>query len=81
MGTRGRVVVVGSLNVDSTSYVEEFPAPGETILSHGFQVALGGKGSNQAVAAHVAGAAVEFVGARHRELDRDLAGAGRADEG
>lgn len=61
MGTRGRVVVVGSLNVDSTSYVEEFPAPGETILSHGFQVALGGKGSNQAVAAHVAGAAVEFV--------------------
>lgn len=57
----GRVVVFGSLNVDSTSYVEAFPAPGETILSHGFQVALGGKGSNQAVAAHVAGASVELV--------------------
>ncbi|WP_173921462.1 ribokinase [Agromyces sp. Marseille-P2726] len=61
MGARGRVVVVGSLNVDSTSYVEEFPGPGETVLSHGFRVALGGKGSNQAVAAQVAGAAVEFV--------------------
>ncbi|MBT2517965.1 ribokinase [Streptomyces sp. ISL-90] len=57
----GVVVVFGSLNVDSTSYVAAFPAPGETILAHGFQVALGGKGSNQAVAAHVAGAAVELV--------------------
>jgi ribokinase len=55
------VVVVGSLNVDSTSYVEAFPQPGETIRSHGFQVALGGKGSNQAVAAHVVGASVDLV--------------------
>ncbi len=61
MGSPGRVVVVGSLNVDSTSYVEAFPAPGETILSHGFQVALGGKGSNQAVAAHVVGASVDLI--------------------
>lgn len=61
MASRGRVVVVGSLNVDSTSYVESFPAPGETIRSHGFQVALGGKGSNQAVAAHVVGAVVDLV--------------------
>ena len=61
MGSPGRVVVVGSLNVDSTSYVEAFPEPGETIRSHGFQVALGGKGSNQAVAAHVVGAAVDLI--------------------
>ncbi|MDR6906122.1 ribokinase [Agromyces sp. 3263] len=61
MAASARVVVVGSLNVDSTSYVETFPAPGETILSHAFQVALGGKGSNQAVAAHVAGASVDLV--------------------
>ncbi|GAA4380266.1 ribokinase [Agromyces bauzanensis] len=61
MAASARVVVFGSLNVDSTSYVASFPAPGETILSWGFQVALGGKGSNQAVAAHVAGAAVELV--------------------
>ena len=58
---RGALVVVGSLNVDSTSYVARFPEPGETVTAHGFVVALGGKGSNQAVAAHVAGAAVELV--------------------
>ncbi len=57
----GVLVVVGSLNVDSTSYVAGFPEPGETVTAHGFVVALGGKGSNQAVAAHVAGAAVELV--------------------
>ncbi|GAA1756933.1 ribokinase [Agromyces humatus] len=57
----GALVVVGSLNVDSTSYVAAFPEPGETVTAHGFAVALGGKGSNQAVAAHVAGAAVELV--------------------
>ncbi|KRE23156.1 ribokinase [Agromyces sp. Soil535] len=61
MAASGRVVVFGSLNVDSTSYVEAFPAPGETILSHGFRVALGGKGSNQAVAAHAVGASVDLV--------------------
>jgi len=67
----GRVVVIGSLNVDSTSYVVSFPAPGETILAHGFQVALGGKGANQAVAAHVAGLPVEFVAC----VGRDASGA------
>jgi ribokinase len=73
VGTRGRVVVVGSLNVDSTSYVEEFPAPGATILSHGYRVALGGKGSNQAVAAHVVGAAVEFVASIGSDAAGDFA--------
>jgi ribokinase len=58
---RGALVVVGSLNVDSTSYVVGFPGPGETVTAHGFVVALGGKGSNQAVAAHVAGAPVELI--------------------
>ena len=58
---RSALVVVGSLNVDSTSYVARFPEPGETVTAHGFVVALGGKGSNQAVAAHVAGAVVELI--------------------
>ena len=61
MAASRRVVVVGSLNVDSTSYVESFPAPGQTIRSLGFRVALGGKGSNQAVAAQVVGASVDLV--------------------
>lgn len=56
-----RVVVVGSLNVDATSYVAEFPAPGETIRALDSRTALGGKGANQAVAVRRGGAAVEFV--------------------
>ncbi|WP_394553431.1 ribokinase [Agromyces sp. MMS24-JH15] len=55
------LVVVGSLNVDTTSYVRDFPAPGETITAHGLLVALGGKGTNQAVAAHRFGADVTLV--------------------
>ena len=57
----GRVLVLGSLNVDSTSYVADFPAPGETVSSTGYAVALGGKGTNQAIAAHLAGASVDLV--------------------
>ncbi|WP_350348633.1 ribokinase [Agromyces sp. G08B096] len=57
----GRVVVIGSLNVDATAYVADFAAPGETITAHGFQLALGGKGANQAVAAHAAGGRVELI--------------------
>lgn len=56
-----RLVVVGSVNVDATSYVDAFPQPGETIHSHGYRVALGGKGANQAIAAHLCSADVEFV--------------------
>jgi ribokinase len=57
----GTVVVFGSVNVDATSYVHEFPGPGETVHSLGFRVALGGKGANQAIAAHLSGASVELV--------------------
>ena len=67
----GRVLVLGSLNVDSTSYVETFPAPGETVVSRAFAVALGGKGTNQAVAAHLAGASVDLVA----RVGTDAAGA------
>jgi len=57
------VVIVGSANVDQVFRVTAIPAPGETVLSHGLSVALGGKGQNQAVAAARAGAATAFIGA------------------
>jgi ribokinase len=47
----GRLVVVGSLNVDSVIAVERHPAPGETVLGGDAQTFWGGKGANQAVAA------------------------------
>lgn len=58
----GRVVVVGSLNVDMVTRVERHPRPGETVLGSGLERLAGGKGANQAVAASSAGAAVDMVG-------------------
>jgi ribokinase len=45
------IVVVGSLNMDFVVSVRHLPAPGETVLGHGFQMVPGGKGANQACAA------------------------------
>ena len=58
----GRVVVVGSLNVDLVTRVERHPKPGETVMGGGLDRLAGGKGANQAVAAAAAGAEVVMVG-------------------
>jgi ribokinase len=58
----GRVVVLGSLNVDLVTTVERHPKPGETVLGEGLQRFAGGKGGNQALAAAAEGAAVRMVG-------------------
>ena len=58
----GRVVVLGSLNVDLVTRVERHPSPGETVLGDGLEQLAGGKGANQAVAAAAAGASVAMVG-------------------
>jgi ribokinase len=59
----GRVLVLGSLNVDLVTHVERHPAPGETVLGDGLARLAGGKGANQAVAAAAAGADVVMIGA------------------
>jgi len=59
----GRIVVVGSINMDLVNHVEAFPLPGETIHGLGTSYHAGGKGANQAVAAAQAGAAVAMLGA------------------
>ena len=60
----GRVVVLGSLNVDLVTHVERHPRPGETVLADGaVERYAGGKGGNQALAAAEAGAHVVLVGA------------------
>jgi ribokinase len=55
------VVVVGSINVDHIVTAPRFPRPGETVLGTTVTSSVGGKGANQAVAASLAGAAVEMV--------------------
>ena len=47
----GRVIVVGSVNVDLVVRGERLPAPGETVTGGTFERHQGGKGGNQAVAA------------------------------
>lgn len=59
----GRVIVVGSINVDFTVRVASLPGPGETVVGGTFQRSGGGKGANQAVAAARAGAEVILIGA------------------
>ncbi len=59
----GRVLVLGSLNVDLVTHVERHPRPGETVLGEGLERLAGGKGANQAVAAAAAGANVVMLGA------------------
>jgi ribokinase len=59
----GRVVVVGSVNVDLVVSTERLPLPGETVVGGRFARHHGGKGGNQAVAAARLGARTIFVGA------------------
>lgn len=59
----GKVLVVGSLNVDTIAAVSALPRPGETVIADWSAVQAGGKGANQAVAARAAGAEVALVGA------------------
>ena len=59
----GRVVVVGSVNLDVSLHVERIPAPGETVAAHSSSVSPGGKGANQACAVARSGVSCTFVGA------------------
>ncbi len=55
------IAVVGSANVDLTTFNDVFPRPGETIFGKKFDLGFGGKGANQAVAARLCGANVGMV--------------------
>ncbi len=61
MAKRPRIAVVGSANVDLTTFSDQFPKPGETIFGQKFDLGFGGKGANQAVAARLCGADVFMV--------------------
>ena len=64
-----RVLVVGSINMDTVVTTSRYPALGETVIGRDIARFPGGKGSNQAVAAAGCGVAAEFVVAGLR-LDR-----------
>jgi ribokinase len=61
MAKRPRIAVIGSANIDLTTFTDRFPKPGETIFGQKFDLGFGGKGANQAVAARLCGAEVFMV--------------------
>ena len=77
----GRVIVVGSVNIDLVVAGARLPAPGETVLGGTFRRFHGGKGGNQAVAAARLGAAVALVGAVGDDKFGEEARDALADEG
>lgn len=55
------IAVVGSVNVDLFATVKDFPVAGETVTNATLHRYPGGKGANQAMAAHRLGASVYLV--------------------
>jgi ribokinase len=61
MPSSPRIAVIGSANIDLTTFIDVFPRPGETLFGRNFEMGFGGKGANQAVAARLCGAEVLMV--------------------
>ncbi|HEX6337628.1 MAG TPA: ribokinase [Jiangellaceae bacterium] len=62
-GSRPRIGVLGSANMDLVVTVDRAPKLGETVTGRTFHTVPGGKGANQALAAARAGGDVTFLGA------------------
>lgn len=58
----GKILVVGSINMDLVVQSPHLPRPGETVLGGAFGTFPGGKGANQAVAAARLGGDVAMLG-------------------
>ncbi len=71
--TPGKVVVIGSMNIDLTVRTERFPEPGETLNGSELATAAGGKSANQAAAASILGSEVILIGAVGKDGHGELA--------
>ena len=69
----GKVVILGVFVADTAYRAERQPKMGETILGRSFVLGPGGKGSNQAVAAAMAGAETHFISRLGRDPFADMA--------
>lgn len=59
----GKILVVGSMNMDMVFKTDRYPEKGETIIGREFQLVPGGKGGNQASAIGKLGGNVSFISA------------------
>jgi len=73
MSTKISIAIIGSINLDIVAHVKNFPQPGETITNAVVSRFPGGKGANQALAAHRLGASVFMVGRVGDDLAADEA--------
>ena len=69
----GKVAVFGSFVVDLMARTPHLPIPGETVKGSMFKMGPGGKGFNQCVAAHKAGADVVMMTKLGRDTFADVA--------
>ena len=71
--SQGGLIVVGGISIDLVAFAAKLPAPGESILGDDFKIILGGKGSNQAVAAALAGTHSTLVSCVGTDVFTDFA--------
>jgi ribokinase len=69
----GRIVILGVFVADTAYRADRQPKMGETILGRSFVLGPGGKGSNQSVAAAMAGGEVHFISRLGRDPFADMA--------
>ena len=77
----GKILVVGSINMDLVVRADRLPKPGETIIGDQFETIPGGKGANQAIAASRMGASVRMVGSVGNDTFGDILSKGLAEDG
>ena len=75
-----KVVVVGSFNMDLVVKAGRRPRTGETLMGEEFGMFIGGKGSNQAIAAARLGAEVTMIGRLGTDLFGDTLMAAHVEE-
>src|SRR5439155_19174294 len=66
------ILVIGNATVDLSFEVDCLPRPGETLLARSRMIDAGGKGLNQAIVAHRAGAGVAYVAAIGEDLEGEI---------
>jgi ribokinase len=72
-GRRGSVLVLGSICIDLAAFSAKAPTAGQTIIGDDFALVLGGKGSNQAIAAALAGSKSTLISCIGQDLFADFA--------